>query len=193
MRDMIRTFIAISLPEEISQNLNRVISELKELLAGKPLRWTPVKNIHLTLKFLGDVSSKNLDVLIKTIAVEAEQYSAFDINIGNFGVFPSASRPRVLWVGVEASKPLHGIQAGIDQATSRLGYPKEERPFSPHLTLARVSRDASSSETRVISQAVSNYEAGFLGAFQVEEIHLYRSDLQPGGAVYTRLSSVKLQ
>ena len=190
---VIRAFIAITLSEEVYQGLEQVIAGLKEKLSGVPLRWVPARNIHLTIKFLGNVSMTNLEMLKKAIHTEAGQHAAFEMSVGRFGAFPSLQRPRVLWVGVEASKSLQLTQLGIENVTSRLGYPKEDRPFSPHLTLARVSRNASPQDIKAISQAISNYEVGFLGAFRVEEIHLYRSDLMRGGAVYTRLFSVRLQ
>jgi 2'-5' RNA ligase len=190
---VIRAFIAITLSEEVYQGLEQVIAGLKEKLSGVPLRWVPARNIHLTIKFLGNVSMTNLEMLKKAIHTEAGQHAAFEMSVGRFGAFPSLQRPRVLWVGVEASKSLQLTQLGIENVTSRLGYPREDRPFSPHLTLARVSRNASPQDIKAISQAISNYEVGFLGAFRVEEIHLYRSDLMRGGAVYTRLFSVRLQ
>jgi 2'-5' RNA ligase len=190
---VIRAFIAITLSEEVYQGLDQVMTGLKERLSGVPLRWLPTRNIHLTIKFLGNVSMNNLEMLKKAILTEAGQHAAFEMSVGRFGAFPSMKRPRVLWIGVEASKSLQLAQAGIDNVTSRLGYPREDRPFSPHLTLARVSRNVSPQEIKAISQAISNYEVGFLGAFRVEEIHLYRSDLKRGGAVYTRLFSVRLQ
>lgn len=190
---VIRAFIAIALPEEIYQGLERVTEELKDKLPDAPLRWVPVRNIHLTIKFLGNVSMANLEILKKTLQTEAYQHSAFEISVGRFGAFPSVHRPRVLWIGVGVSKPLQAIGAGIENETARLGYPKEDRPFSPHLTLARVARNASPQEVRSISQLISGYEVGFLGAFRVSDIHLYRSDLSRGGAIYTRLFSVRLQ
>ncbi|HSQ25606.1 MAG TPA: RNA 2',3'-cyclic phosphodiesterase [Anaerolineales bacterium] len=190
---VIRAFIAISVSEEIYGRLDNIIFELKERLPDSPLRWVPTRNIHLTIKFLGNVSEANLEVLKNTLQREISSNPSFEISVGRFGAFPSVNRPRVLWVGMEAPKQLFIIQAGVENLTTRLGYPKEERPLSPHLTLARVARNASPQEVRSISQTISGYEVGFLGAFRVGEIHLYRSDLQSSGAVYTRLFSVRLQ
>lgn len=190
---VIRAFIAISVSEEIYGRLDEIITDLKERLPDAPLRWVPPKNIHLTIKFLGNVSESNMVVLKDTLQREISSHPSFEISVGRFGAFPSVNRPRVLWVGMEAPKQLFTIQVGIENLTARLGYPKEDRPFSPHLTLARVARNASPQEVRSISQTISGYEVGFLGAFRVGEIHLYRSDLQRDGAVYTRLFSVGLQ
>lgn len=190
---VIRAFIAISLSEEIYQGLEQIIAGLKDKLPDTPLRWVPARNIHLTIKFLGNVSLANLEILKRSLQSEASQHSTFEVSVGRFGAFPSVQRPRVLWIGVGASKPLQAIQSGIENETARLGYPKEERPFSPHLTLARIARNASPQDVKSISQVIKGYEVGFLGAFRVDEVHLYRSDLSQSGAVYTRLFSVRLQ
>ena len=190
---VIRAFIAISVSKEIYGRLDAIIADLTERLPDAPLRWVPTRNIHLTIKFLGNVSESNMEVLKNTLQREISSNPSFEISVGRFGAFPSVNRPRVLWVGMEAPKQLFTIQAGVENLAARLGYPKEDRPFSPHLTLARVARNASPQEVRSISQTVSGYEVGFLGAFRVGEIHVYRSDLQRDGAVYTRLFSVGLQ
>lgn len=193
MMNVVRSFIAISLSSEITRQLEIVIDTLKAQLPGVPLRWAPAQNIHLTIKFLGDVSVSNLEMVKKIIQVEASHHSAFEMSVGNLGAFPTPQRPQVLWVGLEADQELFALQAGIVNEAARLGYPREERPFSPHLTLARTGRNASPEDIRRISSVIKASKVGFLGAQKVQEIHLYRSDLQRSGAVYTRLSSVRLQ
>jgi 2'-5' RNA ligase len=190
---VIRAFIAIDLSTEIQQALEQVSDQLKGQLKGIPVRWVPVKNIHLTLKFLGDVSLANLEVLEGILRAEAVRSSLFDISIGKLGAFPSARRPRVIWVGVEAPAELEQLQRALDEATTRLGYPPEERDYSPHLTLGRISRNASNVEVGHIGQIIDNSEVGHLGTMRVQAVCLYRSDLQPNGAVYTRLYSANLK
>ncbi len=186
-------FIAISLSPELTNKLDQVIASLREILPGEPVRWVPARNIHLTLKFLGDVSISNLDLLKHVLEREVSKHSSFELSVGMFGAFPSVSRPRVLWVGIEAPPQLIDLQQAIEDQTARLGYAKEDRPFSPHLTLGRVARNSYPQDVKRIGQIISGYEVGFLGAFRVEQIHLYRSDLQKSGAVYTRMVSVGLQ
>lgn len=190
---VIRAFIAIDLASEIRQKLEEISSDLKSHLKQAPVRWVAVDGIHLTLKFLGDVSLSNLDMLKKILQGETSSHTPFDISVGKLGAFPSAHRPRVIWVGVEGPAQLNAIQRGIETETSRLGYAREERPFSPHLTLGRVSRNATPSEVRAIGEAIEKIPVGLLGVMQVEEVNLYRSDLLPGGAVYTRLFSAPLR
>lgn len=189
---VIRAFVAIEMSPEIRRSLESVAAELKQRLKGVPVRWVPVENIHLTLKFLGDVSVNNIEVLKKILAREAARHSSFEISVGELGAFPSSRRPRVLWVKVEAPPALANLQAGIENETARLGYPREERPFSPHLTLGRVARHAGSEDIRRIGETLEAYKVGFLGAAPVRLVNLYRSDLSPGGAVYTCLFNAPL-
>ncbi|HSO28146.1 MAG TPA: RNA 2',3'-cyclic phosphodiesterase, partial [Anaerolineales bacterium] len=108
------------------------------------------------------------------------------------GAFPSVRRARVIWTGVQAPPDLIQLQRAIEAETARLGYAAEERGFTPHLTLGRVSRNANANDARRISQALDELQVGFLGAMRVEAVHLFRSDLKPGGAVYTRLFTAPL-
>lgn len=189
---VIRAFIAIDLSDEIYRRLDEVTRNLQEHLAGVPIRWVPVRNIHITLKFLGDVSIKNLEVLKKLLETEAPSHQPFEISVGDLGAYPSDRRPRVLWAGVEAPLELSALQRGIELETARLGYPPEDRPFSPHLTLGRIGRNAESHDLRLVGEILKTSKVGFLGATRIQAVHLYRSDLQPGGAIYTRLHSASL-
>jgi 2'-5' RNA ligase len=186
---VIRAFIAIDLSPEIHQRLKEVLDNYREQLIKIPIRWVVVTNIHLTLKFLGDVSLSNLNLLTDMIQAEVSSHHQFEISVGGSGAYPNNRQPRVIWVGVEAPQELVAILNGIENATARLGYAREERAFSPHLTLGRVSRNATSHDVKAISQTLDQTRVGFLGATCVEKIHLYRSDLRPTGAVYTQIFS----
>lgn len=186
---VIRAFIAINISPEIKQRLEMISRDLQRSLQGVPIRWVPVENIHLTLKFLGDVSESNLDILKEMLEAEAARHSPFDISAGELGAFPSIRRPRVIWVNVQAPPDLEAIQRGVDYETARLGYDREARPFSPHLTLGRVSRNANSKDVRKISESLESFKVGYIGAARIRSVHLYRSDLYPSGAVYTSIFS----
>ncbi|NIW46246.1 MAG: RNA 2',3'-cyclic phosphodiesterase [Gammaproteobacteria bacterium] len=189
---VIRSFIAVDLPESLNQPLEQASQQLQELLDGLPVRWVPVQNIHLTLKFLGDVSEKNIPMIQNILHGEGANHHQFEIGVGGFGVFPNLSRPRVLWVGVEGPDELIYIQRGIDVETARLGYAPDQRKFNPHLTFGRVSRNASSKQVRKISSLLRNHKLGFLGAARIEDVSLFRSDLGPDGAVYSKIYTAKL-
>lgn len=189
----IRSFIAIDLPTKIQTRLDKVSTQLQERLEDVPVRWVPVENIHLTLKFLGDVSESNLEVLKDVLRTVAANYDKFEISIGGMGAFPQARRPRVIWIGIESPPELASIQRNIESETVHLGYARERRPFSPHLTLARVSRGAGARDVRKVAEVLNSFKVGFLGVARVEAVRLYRSELQPGGAIYTGLLTAHLE
>ncbi|HUF40177.1 MAG TPA: RNA 2',3'-cyclic phosphodiesterase [Anaerolineales bacterium] len=185
MKAVIRAFIAIDLSEDIIRKLGEISTGLHDRMGELPVRWIPAENVHLTLKFLGDVSATNVERLAEIIRRVALAHECFEISVGSLGVFPNAKRPRVIWLGVEAPQALFSIQRGIDQETSRLGYETKEQEFSPHLTIARVSRSAGYRELKSIGDQLESETVGFLGAARVEKINLYRSDLKPTGAEYS--------
>jgi 2'-5' RNA ligase len=157
-----------------------------------PVRWVPSENIHLTLKFLGDVSIANLDMLTKILGGIVSTHRSFEVSAGGLGAFPKIHQPRVIWIGLEVPPELMAIQHNLELETARLGYTREERPFSPHLTLGRVSRNASPAEIQAIAKVLGTTKVGFLGATRVKTVYLFRSDLNPGGATYTRIFSAPL-
>ncbi len=124
---------------------------------------------------------------------EAERFEGFEISVGQVGAFPSASRPRVLWVGVQAPEQLGELQKCLETEIVLVGYPPEGRAFSPHLTLARVTRTAQPGDLRKIKEAIEKANVGFLGTTKIEAVYLYQSDLHSGGAVYTRLYAASLR
>ncbi len=189
---LLRTFIAIEIPPDIQDAISEQTATLRRVLARPLVRWVPVRNIHLTLKFLGDVSPANIELLCQMLLTETAQHPPFDIEIGNLGVFPDRKRPRVLWIGVQAPEALHALQRGIEAAAALLGYEPERRPFSPHLTIGRVNQRLTGEERQRVREALGNTHVGSLGRAVVEAVHLFRSDLKPGGAVYTPLFSAAL-
>lgn len=190
--NVIRAFVAIHLSPEITHNLEQVLQDLKRSWPQAPVRWVPANNIHVTIKFLGDVSLSNISLLTKMLQTEAVRHAPFEISVGRLGAFPSMRRPRVIWVGVEAPPELQALQRGVEGEMARLGYAPEDRDFSPHLTLGRVARNISGDEMQRLSDLLAGSKVGFLGATRVQSIQLYRSDLQPSGAVYTALFTAPL-
>jgi 2'-5' RNA ligase len=187
----IRAFIAIELPAELQNRISQEIASVQQR-AGHAVRWVSTQNIHLTIKFLGNVSPANLNALTAVLAGESIRHKAFEFSVGELGAFPNKLRPRVVWVGIQAPPQLSELQHGIDRETNRLGYAGEERDFSPHLTLGRVSQHASPQEVKQIADALTVSSIGNLGKVRVDSIRLYRSDLQQGGAIYTPLLSAPL-
>jgi 2'-5' RNA ligase len=189
---VIRAFIAIELSVPVQQKLDLVSRELQQKMSSLPVRWVPVNNIHLTLFFLGEVSTANLSSVSNELQAEASQHPPFEIIVGKLGAFPNANRPRVVWIGIQAPPVLAELQNGIAQRMNRLGYANEERDFTPHLTLGRVSRTAEPGEIRRIGEAIRQKEVDLLGQVDIRKVHLFRSDLKPTGAVYESISTSPL-
>lgn len=190
---LIRAFIAIEIPESIQKAIEKETLSLRKAADSSLVRWVPSANVHLTLKFLGDVSESNLQFIKQMLTQECAQHPALDMQIGKLGSFPTSKRPRVIWVGIHAPAELGKIQQAIDSASSRLGYTKEERDFSPHLTIGRVKPNLSAIDVQKIRTALESNHVSMLGSAKIDAIHLYKSDLQPGGSVYTRLFSAQLK
>ncbi|HVP21803.1 MAG TPA: RNA 2',3'-cyclic phosphodiesterase [Anaerolineaceae bacterium] len=188
--EMIRSFIAVELTTPIQSAMGRVIKQLSP--ATNVVRWVPPQNIHLTFKFLGDIELSGVAKLQDSIKKECRQYLPFEIHIGTLGAFPNSRQPRVIWIGVQAPPDLAALQKGIDSALSTLGYPVEGRPFSPHLTLGRVSQHASREEVITLASLIARTTVGDLGASRVEAVTLFRSDLRPTGSIYTALYKANL-
>lgn len=190
--EVIRAFIAVNLSPDILERIDQVALDLRKRMDAVPVRWVPTDNIHLTLKFLGNVSTANLEILKDILGKVVSSHHECDISVGGIGVFPKPHNPRVVWVGMEIPQELIALQHNIEIETARLGYSREHRPFSPHLTFGRVSRNASTQDVHIIADILDKYKVGFLGATRVRTVYLYRSDLKPEGAEYTPIYSAAL-
>jgi len=190
---LLRAFIAIEIPLPIRQAIFSQTESLRGALGPALVRWAPIDNMHLTLKFLGDISPANVDMLSQMLTAETTGCAPFSMQIGGLGSFPNSRRARVIWVGIQAPAALDSLQRGIDSASARLGYESEERPFSPHLTVGRVKQQVSASDQHIIRAALERAQVGALGAAEIAAVHLFKSDLKPNGAVYTRLFSAPLK
>jgi 2'-5' RNA ligase len=188
----VRSFIAIELPDEAKRGLARLRRQL-ERDEHRFVKWVDAKGIHLTLKFLGNVPAGQVKQITATIEEASQGISPFHLEISDLGAFPSVRQPRVLWVGVRGdTDKLSRLQQNIDLALGSLGFPREERPFTPHLTLCRLREGTSGPERRSFSELV--HSAAFEDRYpvEVEAVELMRSQLTPAGAIYTCLSVVRL-
>lgn len=190
---ILRAFIAIEIPESIQTAIQKETVSLRSAADSSLVRWIPPANIHLTLKFLGDVSTTNLQFIKQMLTQECAQHFSFDLEIGKLGSFPTPKRPRVLWVGVRAPADFEKLQKAIESAAARLGYAPETGDFSPHLTIGRVRQNLADSGMQKVRMALSSNHVGMLGTVKVSAVHLYKSDLQSTGSVYTKLSSAPLK
>ncbi len=180
----IRAFIAIELPADIQAQLDAVIKRLRAARAAA-VRWVAAGNIHLTLKFLGDSDPSDLTRLGERLQIIAAGCQPVELGIGGLGCFPNNRQPRVIWVGAQIPAQISDLKRSIEEAAERFGYAREDRPFSPHLTLGRVQKNASREEVIQIAQALNAETVGELGRFQAGGFTLFRSDLRPAGPIYT--------
>ncbi|GAB4471564.1 MAG: RNA 2',3'-cyclic phosphodiesterase [Anaerolineales bacterium] len=193
MNQVLRAFIAIELPTEVQNKLGKVIQRLKEPLKDVSIRWVKPQNIHLTLKFLGDVSLNNIEAIKQILANEAAEVPPFEFSIGELSAFPNLKRPRVLWLHVAAPPELLALQRNIDLQTERLGYLSEEREYSPHITIGRVNRQTTAEELNRVASMLQKTHIGLVEVVQVSTVTLLRSDLHPDGSVYTPLAVASLK
>jgi 2'-5' RNA ligase len=189
---LLRTFIAIDFPVPVCDAIQKQTDRLRQTLGNEFVRWVPTQNMHLTLKFLGDTSTSYLDFLKQMLVREADSHPQFDLQLGGLGSFPTRRNPRLLWIGIHAPSDLASLQRNVEAGASRLGYKTEERAFSPHLTIGRARQNATLSELQKIRAALDAIQLGNIGTARVDSIHLYKSDLQPGGSIYTKLFSAPL-
>ena len=189
--DVIRAFIAIELNPEIRLQLGQLIQKFKALRIHA-VRWVVVENIHLTLKFLGDVNLTDLDRLSRILLSRAAEFSPVAFQVSGMGAFPNNRKPRVVWVGLQASSVLQELHGVIEDAAVQIGIPAEERGFSPHLTLGRVRNDASPADLQTLGSALTSMQASDLGSMTAASFTLFRSDLRPQGPLYTPLAHFPL-
>ena len=190
--NQLRVFIAIHFPESIQDSIEKQTARLRQSLGNDIVRWVAPQNMHLTLKFIGNIAAAHLDFIKQMLTQTADSHPGFELQIGGIGSFPNSKRPRVLWVGIHAPVELASLQRNIEAGSVRLGYEKEERPFSPHLTLGRVRQTASPSDLQKVRTALEGTQIGRIGTVPVDAVHLYQSELRPEGSVYTKLFSAPL-
>lgn len=188
----IRSFIAIDFSPEVLRNIEQVSDQLRKRIGDRAVRWVSVGNIHLTLKFLGNVPASQMEALASALKAATAGQSWFDVEVEKLGAFPKISQPRVIWVGVKESNELQVLFQSIEDQMAHLGFAREQRPFKGHLTLGRVSDRCSKPELNTITETLRDAQVASLGRSRIEAVYLYRSDLRPGGSVYTRLYTFSL-
>jgi 2'-5' RNA ligase len=191
-REQIRSFVAVELSEEARRGLARLRREL-EGNEHRFVKWVNPAGIHLTLKFLGNIPSERVAETTEALRRAAQGILPFHLEISGLGAFPSLRQARVLWVGVRGEMDkLSRLQKNTDSELATLGFAKEERPFVPHLTLARIREGTSPPERKSFGELVCSVIFEDKYSIEVEAVRLMRSQLTPAGAIYTCLSVVEL-
>ena len=193
----VRTFIAIEMPEEIKKELASVRGELKKRLgnAGR-ISWAKPETTHLTLKFLGDVPEEKIKTIEEALRLSARGIKTFNISITGIGGFPNLENPRVLWAGTFESAELKNLHAAIEGSLYAIGFEKDEKPFSPHLTLARIK---SPFEGKKLSKAIKELKTDGVpmhsmgrADFIADSVILFKSEIDSKGAVHTPIAKIIL-
>ncbi|MCS6926323.1 MAG: RNA 2',3'-cyclic phosphodiesterase [Candidatus Binatia bacterium] len=184
---MIRAFIAINLAAPVIEEIAKVQSALQE--AKGDIRWTRADNLHLTLKFLGDIARQQVEPIVHALHQALASHPPLRLSAQGLGAFPNLRKPRVLWAGIDG-EGLMALREAVDTALMALDFPPEEREFTPHLTLGRV-RSLRGWE-RVLA-VMKRHEQAYFGESTVDHVTLYQSTLRPEGAVYSALGVIPLR
>ncbi len=187
-----RTFIAIELPKEIKTSLSRLQEQLKR--TGADVRWVEPGNIHLTLKFLGEIDTEHLEKINLILEQTARKHTPFKTNISSLGAFPKIGFPRVIWVGIrQGDEETKKIAGYLEEEIEKIGIAKENKAFSSHITIGRVR--SQKSKEKLIREL--NNLAGYFGkenlAFTIKKITLFKSNLSPKGPTYEILKTANLK
>lgn len=190
---MLRSFIAIEILPSIQGAISSQIESIKRNFPKPAIRWIATGNIHLTLKFLGDASPRSLDQIASSVESEINQIEPFSIPFSEVGVFPNARKPRIIWVGLINSKELDALYNLIESVTTSLGFPKEDRPFSPHITIGRVNDFFPASDYGKLLTEIRKIDVSLIESLEVKSVTIFKSDLQPKGPIYTATHSISLK
>lgn len=189
MDDVIRCFIAIDLPMELKDKLSLYLKELRPMVPQ--IKWVRTESLHLTLKFLGEISPSRVEAAKQQLDRLSGTSEFFQIAVSHFGAFPSEKHPRVFWLGLHGipQEPFYQLQSRIEDILNEIGFEKEKRRFSPHLTLGRLKfpQDISPVWDHVNAHPFPEY------AFVVSEFILMRSILKPMGAEYSPIQKYSLR
>jgi len=184
----IRSFIAIHINDEIKRTLEQLIGAMREY--GADIKWVRPDNLHLTLKFLGNIDEKQVAPISARLDAIGENNDQFSLELFGTGTFPGPRRPRVIWVGLKGYEPAVGLFGDIDNAMAVEGFEREKRPFNPHITLGRVR--SPKGIAKLMEELVKYKDTGF-GTQEVDSLHLMKSVLKPGGAEYSILHKAPLR
>lgn len=185
MKETWRVFCAVELPDVVRARLQNHINRLREVVPEVAASWTGVENIHLTLKFFGNVAVDRIPRISEAASRVVKEFGSFQIGVGSTGVFPKPSRPQVLWIGVsDPSGKLLELQRRLETECARERFPKDDRAFKPHLTIARIRRPDGA---RRLADAHLQIEF-HPRELRINEIIVFRSELSSNGSKYTAIS-----
>jgi RNA 2',3'-cyclic 3'-phosphodiesterase len=180
-----RLFVALEIPRAVRDNLATLIKDLRT--ADPKARWVRPENIHVTLKFIGEASPEKVQFIRGALSGVHSELEV-ELSFRGLGFFPNVKRPRVLWAGINASPNLQSLAGDIDGSLEKLGFPREQRPFVPHLTIARFQPPRIHEK---LQSAIAQSSGREFGPLRTREFHLIESKLKPSGAEYTTIESFR--
>lgn len=192
MTDKLRAFVAIKLDPELKKTINSFEATVKNK-APSGLRWVKADLLHLTLKFLGDITPKEAEELSKILGQVVMNRPPFELQVAGTGAFPNWRNPRTLWVGINKNDKLMSLFQHLDFEIATLGFSPEGKPFTPHLTLCRVSESVDPRTVQPLQKEFEGFSTISLPTWKVNEVVLFKSQLQPGGPIYTPISKHTLK
>jgi 2'-5' RNA ligase len=196
-----RIFIGIDLEPEVRTRISRFLEGVESF--APEARWVRPESLHVTLKFIGEQTQEQVEAIAERLRIV--ERSAFEIRIAGYGYFPTAKAARVFWIGIQAGPQLAELATDVDAAVAELGVPREDRPYSPHLTLARGGAGRGSGSRKrqkgdrpngilaALDKRLAAMAELDFGAMMAREFILYQSQLSPGGSKYTMLQHFPLR
>lgn len=185
-----RMFCAFELPESLRARINQHSQRVHEAVPEAAASWGRAENIHLTMKFFGNVDQQRVSVISAAAARVVKEFSPVQIEVGKTGVFPRPSRPQVLWIGIDdPSRALASLHKELENQFAREGFPKEDRAFRPHLTIARIRKPHNSNRLAEVHLGTDFSNV----AIELSELVLFRSELSSKGSKYTAISTHRLE
>ena len=182
----LRAFLAIEVPEELKLKIYKIIKEFKKTDAR--IKYVELENLHLTLKFFGDIDTEGIDVLSQKISSVVDNFDGFKVNVKTCGAFPNTNRPKVIWLGLENDENVRKLHDALDKEFTKLGFDADKR-FSTHLTIGRMK---SSKGKDKVKSTIEEFRDVEIGELDVDRIILKKSTLTPQGPIYENLKVFEL-
>lgn len=184
---MRRTFIAVKI--EAGEKLKEMISDLKEALSNDLIKWVDIRNMHITIAFIGDTSEESVELVSKMLQKWCSGSGEFTFTLSGLGLFKSINSPRVIWTGIENSEKFADLYNNVKKGLDEIGIKTEERAFNPHLTLGRIRMIK---EKKILTNLLAKFKSTSFQEVHISEVIFFESTLSQTGPVYNCISSVRL-
>jgi 2'-5' RNA ligase len=187
-----RTFLAAPISKKIEKKLADLIRQFKSTQPGNCVKWVSAQNIHITFKFLGNTPLHQAFQIADVLDQYLAQQKPVELTLREVGAFPNLSKPNVLWIGISEIKSLERIYSITEEICSEYGFPRETKPFKPHLTIGRLSRNVSGIDSKKIGDLIIPAKNTCFGQMLLKEVVVFHSELRPSGPVYTPIRKIRI-